>query len=403
MLRILLLTNGHGEDLSGSLIAKRLLKSGYSVDAMPIVGKGIHYEKEEIKVIGKTKEFSNGGIGYNSLKGRLSEIFGGEIIYLLKRLYLTYKIRKKYNYFFIVGDIVPVFFAWICDKDFFTYLVAYSSHYEGKLKLPWPTKLFLLSKRAKKIYTRDFLTADDLTLQLKKKVSFLGNPFMDKFFLRNEEFKKSEFSIGLFPGSRFPEILDNFVLILEVLEALSDFSYFQKIVFNYAIVNSLSSSKIREIFIKRKWVILEKRNDKNLFKFQYKKLKVNVYWNTFDQILLKSGCCISMAGTAAEQAIGLGKPVIQIEGKGPQFTKSFAEAQRRLLGKYVFCANNYKNKNDQINKTVNLIIKVIYLIHLDNKFLIACNENAKKRLGEKKACIKMVDDIHFFMKNDYGK
>jgi len=43
-----------------------------------------------------------------------------------------------------------------------------------------------------------------------------------------------------------------------------------------------------------------------------------------------------MAGTAAEQAIGLGIPVIQIEGKGPQFTKTFAEAQRRLLGKYVF-------------------------------------------------------------------
>ena len=43
-----------------------------------------------------------------------------------------------------------------------------------------------------------------------------------------------------------------------------------------------------------------------------------------------------MAGTATEQAIGLAKPVIQIEGKGPQFTKSFAEAQRRLLGRYVF-------------------------------------------------------------------
>jgi len=50
-----------------------------------------------------------------------------------------------------------------------------------------------------------------------------------------------------------------------------------------------------------------------------------------------------MAGTAAEQAIGLGKPVIPIEGKGPQFTKSFAEAQRRLLGKYVFCASNYND------------------------------------------------------------
>ena len=400
MSKILILSNGHGEDLSGSLIAKQFVKSGYSVNALPIVGKGNHYAREKIKIIGKTKEFSTGGIGYNSFKGRLAEIFGGEIFYLLKRLYLAYKIRKKYDYFFVVGDIVPVFFAWVCKKDFFTYLVAYSSHYEGKLKLPWPSKFFLLSQKAKKIYTRDSLTADDLTLQLKKKVSFLGNPFMDKFFSRDKEFKKSEFSIGLLPGSRFPEILDNLVLILEVLEALSDLKYFKKIEFNFAIVNALSSSKIKEIFQNRKWFKLENIREKYLLKFQYKSLEVNIYWNNFDNILLKSRCFICLAGTAAEQAIGLGKPVIQIEGKGPQFTKSFAEAQRRLLGKYVFCANNYKDKNDQINQTIKLIIKVIYLIKLNKRFMISCNENAKKRLGENKACLKIVDDMNIVIKND---
>ncbi len=400
MSKILILSNGHGEDLSGSLIAKQFLKSGYFVNALPIVGKGNHYEKEKIKIIGKTKEFSTGGIGYNSFKGRLIEIFGGEIFYLLKKLFLTYKIRKKYDYFFVVGDIVPVFFAWVCRKDFFTYLVAYSSHYEGKLKLPWPSKFFLISQKAKKIYTRDSLTADDLTNQLKKKVSFFGNPFMDKFFSRDKELKKTEFSIGLFPGSRFPEIVDNFVLILEVLEALSDFKYFQKIEFNFAIVNALSLSKIKEIFKSRRWLLLEKIEEKYFLKCQYKSLEVHIYWNNFEKILLKSRCCISMAGTAAEQAIGLGKPVIQIEGNGPQFTKSFAEAQRRLLGKYVFCASKYKNKNDKINQTIELIIKVIYLIKLNKNFLISCNENAKKRLGENNACHKMVDDINIVIKND---
>ena len=123
------------------------------------------------------------------------------------------------------------------------------------------------------------------------------------FFFRDKELKKSDISIGLFPGSRFPEILNNFVLILEVLEALSDFSYFQKIEFNFAIVNALPSSKIREIFENRKWVYLEKINEKNLLKFKYKSLTVNLYWNTFDEILLKSRLCISMAGTAAEQSI----------------------------------------------------------------------------------------------------
>ena len=145
------------------------------------------------------------------------------------------------------------------------------------MKLPWPSKFFLLSQKAKKIYTRDSLTANDLTFQLKKKVSFLGNPFMDKFFSGKRELKNSEFSIGLFPGSRFPETLHNLLLILEVLEALSDLRYFQKIKFNFAIVNALSSLKIKEIFHQRGWLQLENIKDNNLLKFQYKFLEVNIY------------------------------------------------------------------------------------------------------------------------------
>ena len=181
MSRILLLSNGHGEDLSGSLLAKHLIGKGDLVEALPIVGDGENYKKVNVRIIGKTKKFSTGGIGYNSFKGRMIEIFGDQIFYFFKKLYLSFKLRNKYDFYLVIGDIVPIFFAWFSKKDFFTYLVAYSSHYEGKLRLPWPCKFFLISKYAKKIYARDFLTANDLTKQLRKKVSFLGNPFMDKF------------------------------------------------------------------------------------------------------------------------------------------------------------------------------------------------------------------------------
>ncbi len=399
MPRILLLSNGHGEDLSGSLLAKHLIKSGISVDALPIVGKGMHYKKERIRILGKTQEFKTGGIGYNSLKGIMYEIFGGEIIYFFKKLYLSYKVRKKYDFYFVVGDIVPIFFAWFARKHFFTYLVAYSSHYEGKLNLPWPCKFFLLSINAKKIYTRDYLTANDLTQQLKKKVSFLGNPFMDKFYLIKNRKKKFAYSIGLLPGSRFPEILDNLVSILEILENMSNLKYFENIEFNFAIVNALSTKQIKSILKGREWVKIKKNLINNTLEFNYKFIKVNFKWNSFEEILFKSKFVISMAGTATEQAIGLGKPVIQIEGKGPQFTKSFAEAQRRLLGKYVFCAVNYKNKKDKINQTINLMIKVMYLIKLDKKFLSSCLANGNLRFGDTYSCMKIVNDIRSSITN----
>ena len=393
MSRILLLSNGHGEDLSGSLLAKYFVKEGDVVHALPIVGDGENYKKENIKIIGKTKKFRTGGIGYNSLKGRMFEIFGGQLIYFFRKLYLSYALRNKYDFYLVIGDIVPIFFAWFAKKDFFTYLVAYSSHYEGKLKLPWPCKFFLLSKYAKKIYSRDFLTANDLTLQLRKKVIFFGNPFMDKFSSFENKSKSLPFNIGLFPGSRSPELLYNLQLILEVLESMSKLKYFQNIAFNFAIVKALSLNKIIPIFNQRNWIYVEKKGKSDVLEFKYGFISITLNWNLFEEILCKSNFVISMAGTASEQAIGLAKPVIQIEGKGPQFTKSFAEAQRRLLGKYVFCATNYSNKKDQINQTINLILKVIYLIKLDKKFLSSCLDNSNQRIGESNSCIKIINDI----------
>ena len=84
MARILLLSNGHGEDLSGSLLAKYILKKGDLVEALPIVGNGDDYKKVNIRIVGKTKKFKTGGIGYNSFRGRIIEVFGGQIIFILQ-------------------------------------------------------------------------------------------------------------------------------------------------------------------------------------------------------------------------------------------------------------------------------------------------------------------------------
>ena len=52
MPRILVLSNGHGEDSSGSILAKKLIAIGNKVEAFPIVGSGEAYKKEKINIIG---------------------------------------------------------------------------------------------------------------------------------------------------------------------------------------------------------------------------------------------------------------------------------------------------------------------------------------------------------------
>ena len=402
MSKILILSNEHGEDLSGSLLGKKLIEMGNKVEALPLVGNGSIYKKKNIKVVCKTKEFSTGGLGYNSLKGRLNDIFNGQVIYILKKLLLTFFIRNKYQYFLVVGDIVPILFARICRKSFFVYLVAYSSHYEGKLRLPWPCKYLLTSHKLKNLYTRDLLTADDLTTQLKRKVCFYGNPFMDVFLNRKKLLKNSFFNIVFLPGSRMPEVINNFELMIDVLENLSKYKYFEKVEFNFAVVNSFSPQRIINLLSSNKWVLQKNKVNNDLIVMKYKFSTVKFRWNSFEEILFNSDLVISMAGTATEQAVGLNKPVIQIEGKGPQFTKIFAEAQRRLLGESTICVTKYKNKKEQIEKTASLIIKIIYLLKLDEKFLIHCKNNAYKRSAGVLSSSQLTADInHIINKKNF--
>jgi len=398
--RILVLSNGHGEDSSGCILARRLIAIGNKVEALPIVGAGEAYKKEKINIIGKTRKFNTGGLGYNSLKGKLNDLFNGQINYFLKKMMLVILIRKKYDYFLVVGDIVPIFFAWLSRKKYFTYLVAYSSHYEGKLHLPWPCKYFLKSPNSTRIYTRDILTSLDLSNQLKKEVLFLGNPFIDKLLKNNIKDSNNLFNIALLPGSRINELINNFDLMLDIIQKLANYKFFKKIEFNFALSSDLKMANVKNKLEMRGWQI-EKIFSNNLkLLYSYKSIKVFFKWNSFENILSKSDFAISMSGTAAEQAVGLSKPVIQLEGKGPQFTKTFAEAQRRLLGQHVYCFTNYSNKNEQIDGTVNLIIKIMYLMKLDNSFLKSCKDNARNRLGDKNATVKIISDMEKYLIND---
>ena len=150
----------------------------------------------------------------------------------------------------------------------------------------------------------------------------------------------------------------------------------------------------------RHWQVEKIFSSKLKFSYNYKFIQVFFKWNSFDSILIKSDLVISMSGTAAEQAVGMSKPVIQVEGKGPQFTKAFAEAQRRLLGQHVYCFTNFSNKNEQIDGTIDLIVKIMYLMQLDNTFLKSCKDNARNRLGDKDATSKITTDIREYLKND---
>ncbi len=346
-----------------------LKKLGHQVMALPLVGNGESYLKLGLKVIGKTKSFSTGGMGYTSLKGRILELIQGQIIYLIKRIYLLFLISSEYDLLVVVGDVLPVTASWLTGLPVVTYLVAYSSHYEGKLKLPWPCLNCLSSDKFLKVFTRDKLTANDLKKQLFGKVKFIGNPFMDPFLIKIKSLPKHNKRLGILPGSRMPEVGENLCLILRVIEYISNLkSEYTDISFDVALVPSLDDYSLKNIITSYGWRLCYPNIKDHPLKLIKSNLIVNIHRDSFVKVVQSSNVLISMAGTATEQASLLGKSIVQIEGNGPQFNASFAEAQRRLLGPNIFCANGSVQEDKHMIVTCNLILDLLEINCQDGSF-----------------------------------
>jgi uncharacterized protein (TIGR03492 family) len=390
---ILLLSNGHGEDLSGALIGRALAERGLTVDALPLVGHGRAYEQAGIRLRGRTREYSTGGLGYTSAFGRLTELVQGQVIYLLSRLLLLLRIAPRYQLILVVGDVIPVIAAWLSGRPTATYLVAYSSHYEGKLRLPWPCAPCLRQRRTRAIYSRDALTAADLTGQLQRSVHFLGNPFFDGALSSSEPLKGHPSQrLGLLPGSRLPEALHNLELMLRVLERLPEpLRPAERLGLHAALVGKLTPQEVAPLASRLGWKLqLEGEESCSL---QRGPLQLQLEWGRFAAVVQQCDLLLSMTGTAAEQCVGLGKPVLQLVGDGPQFTANFAEAQRRLLGPGLFCASGPTGSEEQLDGTAALLEQLLARLLSDGGWRAALQQLGRERIGSGGGAARMAADL----------
>ena len=327
---VLLLSNGHGEDLSGALVACQLIQRGIAVEALPLVGHGASYRQLGIPVLGRTRNCSTGGLGYTSLAGRIAELLEGQMLYVLSRLLLLRRRRRHYGLVLAVGDLLAVLGGWFSGLPTAVYLVAYSSHYEGRLRLPWPCGWLLGRPGIRAIWSRDELSAADLSRQLGRPASFLGNPFLDAVSGNEAPAAGAgDPELLLVPGSRLPEAARNLALMLELLAQLPRG---RRLRLRAALVPGLERACIAQLAAPLGWQL---EGEDRLVRGP---LELELSWGGFGQLLPRAQLVLCSAGTAAEQAVGLAIPVLQLPGQGPQFTPGFAEAQRRLLGAGVFCA-----------------------------------------------------------------
>lgn len=387
--RVLIISNGHGEDLNASLITEKLisLDPELIIDAFPIVGEGKCYSNKNINIVSPLKAMPSGGIFYLNPLNLIKDLASGLFSLTLRQLSTLNKIKNNYDLIIAVGDVVPVFFAYLTGKNYVSFLVAHSSYYEGKLTLPFLTNLLVRSHRCQLILAKDEYTAKDLQQQGLKKVICRGYPIMDTLEITGVDLGlNSEMPmIALLPGSRIPEALNNFALELKVCEMLV-MKYGNKWQFRGALVPSITETDLENIAQSEGWKyetgVFAKRINGEI-------IEVRVYSSAFADILQHCHLVLGMAGTAVEQAVGLGKPIVQIPSKGPQFTYSFAEAQMRLLGLNVVTVAENRDALIKCLEAADKIPKIL----ADKEFLRECVDNGKERIGEKGASLRIAQEI----------
>ncbi len=324
MTTILFLSNGHGEDLNASLIAHACQNLGAQVLALPMVGEGQAYRRLGIPIIAPTRSLPSGGIFYMNPWLLVRDVGGGLLALTWRQWQALRRVAATCDLLVAVGDGVPLGFARLSGRPYAAFIVSTSSYYEGELKLPGLTWWGLTAPRCLQVFTRDEFTAQQLQKRGMDKAVFAGYPIMDGLeptgtFLDGD----NQPVVALLPGSRLPEAEDNFQLLLGFCEQL--FTLRPQVQVWAALVSGFTDELLMELAMQRGW------------RYQAGELRcpagvVHCAWDRFVDILHASRVVVGMAGTAIEQAVGLGKPVIQIPGRGPQFTYRFAEAQMRLLG-----------------------------------------------------------------------
>ncbi len=403
---ILFICNGHGEDIIASEIIKRLLKKikNKNIEVMSLVGNGDVFntiKSKNFRKIGYFKELPSGGFSNQSLKGFLLDLFAGFLIDNLKN-FLIVKRKSKHNCKIVaVGDLLPLLYAWSSECEFSFIGTPKSDHtwssgpgwdlsdFYHKLKgSEWdPWEMFLMkSPRCKNLIMRDKITANNLN---KKNIDakYLGNPMMDFVNPSNEKISNiiSFKRIILLVGSRYPEALrnlDNYLNCLQDFDLSKDLLILLPLSINANVIQ-IQSFLNKYGFIKQskvKFLIDEDSVWKK--KDQYVvigKGKFNLWAN-----LAEVG--LSNAGTATEQIAGLGIPSLSLPGSGPQFTKSFAKRQSRLLGGSVLVC---KNKS--------FLLKRLSLLLREKLYRLEQAKMGKKRMGKSGASEKIVDSINLHL------
>jgi uncharacterized protein (TIGR03492 family) len=428
-LQLLVLSNGHGEDIVAVRIIQALqeLSSPPDIFALPIVGEGRAYKKVGTPIIGKVETMPSGGFIYMDSRELMRDVGGGLVQLTLNQIqsirsWVSSQTKLGHRKAVLaVGDIVPLLFASVSGADYSFVGTAKSEYYvrdeagllprksksalwenfSGSIYHPWERWLMSRS-RCLAVFPRDSLTTEMLKKWPIPAVN-VGNPMMDglqptlnsqHFYRANAEQEEviRPLIFTLLPGSRAPEAYNNWEIMMIAVSALiassrrtdSVFGTAGTMIFLGAIASGLDCSILSQTLHIQGWRRCAESpvriSDPDSLTFKLKNAYFILTQQAYNDCLHLGDVAIAMAGTATEQFIGLGKPAIAIPGNGPQYTYAFAEAQSRLLG----ISLTLVNQPSEVLPAIQSLLKNPDLLH-------EIAENGIQRMGRTGAAQRIAE------------
>lgn len=386
--RLLYISNGHGEDNHSSHIIRTLreIRPNLEIVALPIVGEGNAYRNIDVPIVGPTYTLPSGGFTYMNRLRLIDDIRAG----LLTMTWKQYKAMKRYvnqvDFVAATGDTIGQAFAFLSGKPFVSFISPLSAMYEGRLNMDLILWQLLKSERCKAVATRDAYTAEDLRKQGLEKVVFGGIPSLDRLKPKGKDLQIAENDkmIALLPGSRTAEATRNFKLQMQL--ALNAAQLNPSLKFRAALVPSVMA-EVEKIAKDEGWAYVqhEATEDRKSWVALTKEAadsdsqaaEIICYSDAFSDIACRCRLVVGMAGLAVDQAMAIGKPIVQIAGEGPQFTYAFAEAQDRLLGISAKTIGTEAATPEILKEAARCVVETVE----DEAYLRACVENGQKRFG----------------------
>jgi len=386
---LLFLSNGHGEDLIAATIAARLLEIDPEarVVAYPVVGDGKTYRRFGLPVIGVQQVMPTGGFILKGTGNLWKDLRAGLLSLTFRQVRDLFKRRGSVDGAVAVGDAYALFLAGRVLKARTVFVATAKSEY---IRGHFAIEYALMRSCACKVFARDARTAEAMARRGVDAV-YAGNVMMDALSSSGESFGllPEKKAVALLPGSR-EDAYRNASDLLQVAQALGQRR--GDLVFLLSVAPGIDTGALVDLASGLGWCAVGTPGGSVAARFAKDGQELLLVEGAFGDLLRQAEIVVGLAGTANEQAAGLGRPVVSFPGTGMQYTRRFALDQKRLLGDALSLV---ERDFEQVALEVDRILS-------DSERYRHMAETGRERMGEPGGALRIAREISRLLPADEG-